>query len=298
MHIAIKYLLLLSCFVLLHTVALAQSFMGWQYNDRFFSVNVGTGKVGYAGDLSHDRVFQKGLASASFGIEARLLKKISARVEARWYNISGSDAQAEDDEFSLQRNLNFRSSNFELDISGMYYFLNSYQGMYYKRKAIDPYISLGVGLTFFNPKTDLNGTTYALRDYKTEGRSYGGSAFIVPLGIGAKLSLNEFINLIPEFSYRIVFSDYLDDVSSTFGGPFSEPIPAALSNRKDEVGVINQEFYDRMVPGAQRGDALSQDKYYMITIKLEAYLPPDLFKSKGAKYSKQKLYKKPSAFDE
>jgi hypothetical protein len=156
---------------------------------------------------------------------------------------------------------------------------------------------LGVGLTLFNPKTDLNGTTYKLRDYTTEGRSYGGSAFIIPLGIGAKLSLNEFINLIPEVSYRFTFSDYLDDVSGNYGGPYDDPIASALSNRKDEVGVINQEFYDRMVPGAQRGDASSRDSYYMITIKLEAYLPPDLFKSKGAKYSKQKLYKKPSAFD-
>jgi hypothetical protein len=277
-------------------LANAQSFMGWQYNDRYFSVNVGTGKVGYAGELSHGRVFQKGLASASIGVEARLLNKISARVEARWYNISGADNRAED-EFSLQRNLSFRSSNIELDLSGMYYFLNAYKGMYYKRKPIDPYISLGVGMTLFNPKTDLNGTTYTLRDYKTEGRSYGGMAFIIPVGIGAKLSLNEFINLIPEVSYRMVFSDYLDDVSGTFGGPFDDAIAGALSNRKDEVGVINQEFYDRLVTGAQRGDAISQDKYYMITIKLEAYLPPDLFKSKGAKYSKQKLYKKPSAFD-
>ena len=279
------------------TVIHAQSFMGWQYNDRYFSVNVGTGKVGYAGDLSHGRVFQKGLASASVGVEARLLNKISARVEARWYNISGADNRAEDDEFSLQRNLNFRSSNVEIDLSGMYYFLHAYQGMYYKRKPIDPYLSAGLGLTFFNPKTDLNGTTYSLRDYRTEGRSYGGTALIIPLGIGAKLSLNEFINLIPEFSYRVVFSDHLYDVAGTYGGPFDDPVAAALSNRKDEVGVINQELYDRMVPGAPRGDDRSQDRYYMFTIKLEAYLPPDLFVSKGAKYSKQKLYKKPSAFD-
>ena len=289
-------LLSIVMWALCSSMAYAQSFMGWQYNDRYFSVNVGTGKVGYQGELSHGKVFQKGLASASLGVEARLLNKISARVEARWYNISGADSRA-DDEFSLQRNLSFRSGNIEVDLSGMYYFLNAYQGMYYKRKPFDPYLSLGVGLTFFNPKTDLDGTTYTLRDFSTEGRSYGGTALIIPLGIGAKLSLNEFINLIPEFSYRVVLSDYLDDVSGTYGGPFGDPVAAALSNRKDEVGVINQELYDRMVPGAQRGDDLSQDRYYMFTIKLEAYLPPDLFVSKGAKYSKQKLYKKPSAFD-
>ncbi len=274
----------------------AQSFLGWQYNDRYFSVNVGSGKVGYSGDLSHGRAFQPGLASASMGVEARLLSRLSARFEARWFNISGSDSRAEDD-FSLQRNLSFRSSNIEIELSGMYYFLNAYQGMYYKRKPIDPYVSLGVGLVFHNPKTDLDGTTYALRDFNTEGRNYGGSAFIVPVGLGAKLALNEFVNLIPELSYRLTFSDYLDDVSGTYGGPFDDPIATALSNRKDEVGVIDQAVYDRLVPGAQRGDEASRDSYYMITVKLEVYLPPDLFINKGAKHSKQKLYKKPSAFD-
>ncbi|MEM8894197.1 MAG: hypothetical protein AAGC88_06450 [Bacteroidota bacterium] len=274
----------------------AQSFLGWQYNDRYFSVNVGSGKVGYSGDLSHDRVFQPGLASASVGVEARLLSRVSARFEARWFNISGSDSRAEDD-FGLQRNLSFRSSNIEIELSGMYYFLNAYQGMYYKRKPIDPYVSLGAGLVFYNPKTDLDGTTYTLRDYSTEGRNYGGSAFIIPVGIGAKLSLNEFVNLIPEFGYRVTFTDYLDDVSGRYGGPYNDPIAAALSNRKDEVGVINQSIYDQLVPGAQRGDEASRDSYYMITVKLEVYLPPDLFVTRGSKHSKQKLYKKPSAFD-
>jgi hypothetical protein len=292
----LRFLTLVTIWLVSHS-AFAQSFLGWQYNDRYFSFSIGTGKVGYQGELSHDKYFQKGVAQLNVGLEARLLNRVSARLEFYNYSITGNDRLAPDNSFEQQRNLSFFANNYEASLSGLYYVLNPYAGKYYKRKATDLFITAGVGVTRFTPMTYLNGTAYNLRDYKTEGVAYGKYALVVPLGIGLKFTLNEFLNVITELGYRVVFTDRLDDVSAKYGGPFTENIEAALANRKSEIGVINQEAYDRMIPNGQRGDLSSKDQYYFASIKIEAYLPRDLLRKKGNKYSKEKILKKPSGFD-
>lgn len=289
LHIALMMLLPLS-------MACAQSFVGWQYNDRYFSLTIGTGKSGYIGDLSHDKYFQKGLAQASLGLEARLLKKWSARAEIYYYNISGSDTRAEDGSFPQQRNLNFTSNNLEYNLSAMYY-INQYAGKYYKRRPTELYLHAGIGATKFNPQTTFGGQVVNLRDIKTENVAYGSHALVAPLGFGVKFTVNEFVNLIGEAGYRFAFTDYLDDVSGSFGGPYDDKLSEAVSNRKFEVGILNQGYYDLMQQGAQRGDNNRRDSYYFLSVKIEAYLPADLFKSKGNKYSKEKIIGKPSGFD-
>lgn len=283
--------------LLLPKATFSQSFLGWQYNDRYFSMSLGTGKVGYQGELSHNKYFQKGLAQINVGLEARLYNRFSARMEFYYYNITGNDRLAKDGSFEQQRNLSFFANNYEINLNGMYYILNPYAGKYFKRKAADLFISAGIGATRFTPMAHLDGEAYNLRDYATEGVTYGKYALIIPAGVGLKFAMNEFLNIITEVGYRVVFTDRLDDVSAQYGGPFIDDIAAALANRKSEIGVINQEAYDKMIPKAQRGDLRSKDQYYFASVKIEAYLPPDLLRKKGNKYSKEKIFKKPSGFD-
>ena len=290
----LKFSLFLGVFMLGHFLVQAQSFLGWQYNDRYFSVNLGTGKSGYNGDLSHGKVFQKGLSTFHVGLEARLYSRISAKAELTYFNISGNDDRAPAGSFEQQRNLSFSGNNLEYSLSMMYYFLNPYGGKYYKRKPVDPYLSIGVAALYFNPTAELDGETYQLRRYQTENVRYGTIAMAIPIGLGAKLSINEFINLIPEIGYRYGLTDYLDDVSGQYGGPYTNATAAALSNRKEEIEIVNRNAFDLMVPDNQRGDATKRDDYYFISVRVECYLPPDLFSSRK---NKQHLYKKPSAFD-
>jgi hypothetical protein len=290
-------LLLLITILLLPKIALSQSFLGWQYNDRYFSLSVGTGKVGYQGELSHNKYFQKGLAQLNAGLEARLYNRFSARVEFYYYNITGNDQLARNNSFEQQRNLSFFANNYEVSLSGMYYILNPYAGKYFKRKATDLFLTAGIGATKYTPMAHLDGETFDLRKYETEGKTYSNYALVVPVGIGLKFKLNEFLNIITEAGYRIAFTDRLDDVSAQYGGPYTDNIAAALTNRKSEIGVINQEAYDKMIPNGQRGDLRSKDQYYFASVKLEVYLPSDLLRRKGNKYSKEKIFKKPSGFD-
>ena len=277
--------------ILLATIleANAQDFFSWQYNDRYFSVTAGTGHTRYFGELNNGKGFQRGLSNINLGVESRLLSKWAARVEFAYYNISGSDTYADDSTFNQQRNLSFRSNNFEGHLGALYYF-RPYNKMYYKRRRYEPYAHLGVGLTTVSPQAELDGQWEKLRPLATEGVNYRGTAIVIPFGVGVKARINEFINLVGEAGYRYAFTDRLDDVSANYGSNVSTAKGQALSNRKDEVGIINDDAYESMVPGARRGEA-GNDSYLLIQWKLEFYIPGNLLQSGG-----KGLFTKPSAF--
>lgn len=274
----------------------AQSFLNWQLTDRYFSLYLGTGRTGYIGDLSNSKPLTGGLGHFNIGIEARLYTRVGARIQATFYKLEGSDVHAQDSSANRQRNLSFKSNNIEYVLQGVYYF-HKYGGMYHKRRTYEPFIAAGVGYTTYNPQADLRGITYNLRDLRTEGELYGNKSLIIPVNLGVKAKLNEFMNLTLDLGYRFTFTDYLDDVSKTYGGPFADgTIEASLSNRKDEIPVVNQEAYERFIPGAKRGDASKMDTYFFINFNIEIYLPSDLFKSKGGRVKKEKIIGKPSAY--
>lgn len=281
----IKHVLVSLILVFGYTKTKSQNFVSWLYDDRYFSLSVGTGKVGYIGELNSKYRFQNALANFNTGLEVRLWSQVAARVETGFYNLIGQDYRSTVNSFEQQRNLSFRSWNFETSLQGVFYF-KKYRGDFYKRWRIDPYLAAGVGFTTFNPYTGLNGTKYYLRDFQTEGVKYGNTTLTIPLGIGAKFKLNEFLNFIVEGAYRFTFTDYLDDVSGNFIDVAGDNVRNSLSNRKSEVGIINQEAYDLLIPGNPRGDASNNDGYMFINLKLEVYLP----NRKGPIISKPSAY--------
>jgi hypothetical protein len=265
----------------------AQNFLSWQYNDRYFSLTAGTGHTLYLGELNNKKGFQQGLSNLNLGVECRLLTRWAARAEFVYYNISGSDTYAEDSSFNKQRNLSFRSNNFEGQLGALYYF-KPYNKIYHQRRKFEPYAHVAVGVTTVNPKAQLDGKWEALRPLATEGTTYKGTAIVIPFGVGVKARINEFINLVGEVGYRYAFTDRLDDVSENYGSGLSGKA-LTLSNRKDEIDMVNETAYEAMIPGAKRGET-GNDSYLLLQWKLEFYLPTHLFKGGESWFSK------PSAF--
>lgn len=291
-----RVVLAIAFYLLLSEAATAQSFFNWQYNDRYFSLYVGTGRSGYFGELSNSKPLTGGLGHFNIGLEARLYTRIGARTQLTFYNLEASDIHAGDSTFNRQRNLSFKSRNVEWVLQGVYYFYK-YGGKYHKRRNYEPYIAVGGGFTTFNPQAELNGATFDLRGFRTEGVDYDSKTFILPLNLGVKAKLNEFMNLTLDLGYRFTFTDYLDDVSQNYGGPFADgTLEASLSNRKDEIPIINQTAYEAQIAGQLRGDGGKNDAYFFINFNLEFYLPRDLFKSKGGGVRKEKIIGKPSAY--
>jgi len=253
-----------------------QNFLSWKFNDRYFTLQAGTGTASYFGELNYKNSINDRLNVQSIGVEARLLTKVGARLGIDFFNLSGSDANAPDSTIEKQRNLSFESKNFQVHLAGIYYF-RPYKGDYYKRWSFDPYITLGVGYSYFQPKANLGGELIPLRPLETEGISYARWAFSIPAGIGAKFKINDFINLNFEASYHYAFTDYLDDVSMNYRQEFNTSTTELLSNRKNEIPLVNSEFYDQLIPGSKRGNPNNNDSFLIIRAKIEVYLPHTLF---------------------
>lgn len=293
----IKKLLLLGVLCWSSSQAISQSFLNWQLRDRYFTIQAGTGWTGYIGELTNGNPMSNGLSHFNVGIEARLYSKIGARVQAATYRIEGADANAPDSSYNRQRNLSFRSQNLEWNFQFTYYFLK-YRRKYHMRRTYEPYAAVGFGQTYYYPKAAYNGQYYDLRSLMTEGQVYDKSAWVIPVGLGIKAAMNEFINLSAELSYRYAFTSYLDDVSGSFTGPYEEGTPEFfLVNRKDQIPIVNQAAYDQMVPGADRGTG-GNDSYFLANLSVEIYIPSDLLRSKKKIVGKkEKWLGKPSAYD-
>lgn len=275
----------------------SQSFLGWQLHDRYFSVYGGTGWTGYIGELTNKKPFSQGLSHYNIGVEARLYSRVAARVQFSRFDLRGNDQNAPDSTFNRQRNLSFESTNYEWQVEAVYYFLK-YRDKYYKRRAYEPYVAAGIGQVFYSPSgalIDTAGisTSYDLRSLNTEGDEYNKSSIIIPVHLGVKAAINEFINLSLDLGYRFTFTGHLDDVNASYNNSLSsESIAAQLSNRKDEVGIINEAAYNN----SSRGNG-TNDGYFLVNLNLELYLPRDLFRSKNGKRKKEKILGKPSAYD-
>lgn len=273
-----KYIL--SSFLLLITlITHGQNFLSWKFNDRYFSVTAGTGSATYFGELNNSNSINNNISQLNVGIEARLLNRLGARIEATYFTLNGTDKTAPDSSFQKQRNLSFKSRNFQVQLNTIHY-LKRYQGDYYRRWIFDPYLVTGVGFLNFNPTAELSGETYLLRDAKTEGVDYKKWTVTIPAGIGAKFKINDFTNVNFEITYNFTFTDYLDDVSKNFATDFASSTSELLSNRKNEIGVVNPEIYDQMIPGSRRGDSSNKDSYLLISIKAEFFIPPSFFARK------------------
>ncbi|WP_258103462.1 DUF6089 family protein [Marinoscillum sp. MHG1-6] len=281
-----KNIRLFICFTLLSSSLMAQDFLSWQLNDRYFSLHIGTGSATYFGDLKHDSHIRKAASNLNFGLETRLLSKVSARAQVAYFGLKGTDAKAKDSTYARQRNLSFNGNNWEISLQGVYYIFN-YSGDYYRRKGAEPYLFAGVGASHFNPKTSISEQTIALAELQTEGVDYSQWALSFPVGMGVKLRLNTFMNLNAEVSYHFTTSDYLDDVSRRYPSAYPDLTTELVSNRKDEIPVINQDAYDNiLIEGGRRGNPKTKDSYLFINFQLEFYLPPDLLSGNGPLFKK------------
>ncbi len=247
----------------------AQSFYH-QNHDRRWLFTAGTGITSYFGELANPGDYLDAKPNLNFGLERKLNTKWGVRTELTWYQIAGSDAEASDAS-RRERNLSFKSNNFEINIEALWMFFR--EGVrFYQRRVVNPYLLGGIGLTHFTPKTDYEGITYNLRKYKTEDIDYGSTALVLPVGFGFRLRLSHILNLNFEGGYRITFTDHLDDVSTSYIATegIEDPVRVALIDRRPELGLQPAE------PGTQRGNPEQNDGYAIFNIKVEYYLPSHL----------------------
>jgi hypothetical protein len=265
--------------VLVTELVSAQSFYAIR-RERALILVGGLGTSTYFGELANDGDYIDAKPTVSAGLQYYFTNRISVRSELTWFQISGDDAEANDNS-RIRRNLSFISNNFEFNAVGIIQ-LGPHGQRFYQRPKLNVYGFAGIGLLYFNPKTEYQGEKVVLQPLQTEGVKYSRVIPTIPYGLGAKLMLSPFMNVSLEAGYRKVFTDYLDDVSTIHLGlgAFNDPLAEALSDRRPELGIPAAD------PGTQRGNSDKKDGYMLLTVKVEYYLPGDLFGN-----SSKKLYK-------
>lgn len=277
-----RNLFVMIALVSIANISFSQSFYAIR-KERAIILVAGTGTSTYFGELSNPGHYVDAKPNINVGLQYYLTPRISVRAEATWFSLEGSDSKA-DDNSRKERNLSFKSNNYEVGFTGAVNLIPN-GNRYYRRPYFNAYAFGGVGFIYFDPKAEYQGNTYALQPLKTEGVEYSRFGFVIPFGLGARLKAGPNLNFALEGGYRKTFTDYLDDVSTFHLGPaaFTDPIAAALSDRRPELGLT-------AVPaGTQRGSSTGDDGYFLFNLKVEYYLPWDVGgNGSGRTYSKKR----------
>jgi hypothetical protein len=226
--------------------------------------------------------------SATLGYRYRLNKRFSSRTDFAYLFVSGDDKLTME-QFRHNRNLNFKSNIFELstnievslsfDRHGNRYHIKKTLLRRYKAYSTYYYLFVGVGGFYFNPKGKLGGNWYALQQYSTEGQGLPGGvkkykrvSLSIPMGIGARLKLNNKWTVGLEYNFRKTFTDYIDDCSGTYYDKallLQHKGPLAVQLADPSLGIIpNATAPNGDGTGAQRGNKRDKDAYMNLEIKV------------------------------
>ena len=169
-----------------------------------------------------------------------------------------------------ERNLSFRSNITEVGLRGEFNILGFQPADMYT--PFSPYFFVGLAATHHNPKAEYQGEWYELQPLGTEGQGiigyipkYDRVIVAIPYGGGIKYALSEHFTVGFELGVRKTFTDYLDDVSTTYVDPQTllnsssqGDLILALSNRTGELlGGEPIQFEE----GSVRGNPDNDDAY-------------------------------------
>ncbi len=228
-----------------------------------FHVNLFAGVSNYQGDLQDKRfTFSQSHFAGGVGLSYDLTDKFSIRSGVALGRVSGDDKLGR----NKLRNLNFISNLTEFNV-GLKYYLTRLGD-----HSLTPYIFGGVALYHFDPYTfDTTRQKYFLKQLSTEGegfvagvKNYNLTQFAIPFGGGVKLSLSDNINVGLEFGLRKLFTDHLDDVSTTYVDQLD-----LLTNRNlkaVELAFRGNELKNGTPyppAGTIRGGSKNKDWYYL-----------------------------------
>lgn len=234
-----------------------------------YEVGVNIGTATYFGDLNTN------LSIGDPGIAIGLLTRrnvndrISLVAGLTFGQIGANDANSTNF-YERTRNLSFNSNIFDVNFALEFNFFKYIHGS--SDYFYTPYIFGGLSFMSYNPKTELDGTTYTLRDFGTEGQFDSGEyGLITPafvFGFGFKWDINRDWSLNTSLSGRNVFSDYIDDVSGAYPDFATQEARRGVIGRQLSNPSLDPDF---AVPGQQRGNGKSNDMVYFFTIGIMKY---------------------------
>lgn len=240
------------------------------YSQRYFEIGAFGGISYYNGDLNPSQHLKPSNNHLAVGLIARqvLNSRWALRGSFNIGNLSGSDAES-NDPFQQQRNLSFYTRIYELSAGIEFNFrkFNPFNPPSAFRQAdmFTPFVFIGIGGFYFNPKTELDGNEYELQPLKTEGEEYSRIGVSIPFGVGCKLRVSQRTLVSFEYGLRQTFTDYIDDVSSVYP---ENPNELNQTTRKLSDRSVMQQGSDGSNWGTQRGNSKTTDWYSFVGVTL------------------------------
>nr|MBC8148007.1 outer membrane beta-barrel protein [Bacteroidota bacterium] len=214
----------------------------------------------YLGDINEGGQFA--MTSPAFGMVYRYA------INQRWaLKVNGfmGTIQADDKVTGTKdtkaRNLSFKSSLTEISAQLELHFFEYEAGS--QNHRFTPLLFAGLSAFHFNPKAEFQGEWFELQPLGTEGQNtteytdrkpYKLTQMAIPFGIGFKWNVSHSVTLGFEWGIRKTFTDYLDDVSTTYADPSvlsseSGPYSMVLGNRIfEESDLFNNGWGEPFAP--------------------------------------------------
>lgn len=262
---------------------------------QYITLGVSLNALNYFGDIApRSSIASTDISFTRPGIgissSVRFGKSLSARLGFMWGRISSSDFEVadpgdRDDIYRYARNLQFRNNIKDLSLVAVYdVFPNPYSVSL--RQSFTPYVFAGISVFHHSPRALVPSTAIlspgqeltadqipqagewvALRPLQTEGESYSSISLSIPLGAGVRFRINQLIDIEAEINYRILFTDYLDDISTNYvdKGTLDSDLAKIMSDRSLELTDA--------VSGESREALFTQDN--VLNTNLATYIGAD-----------------------
>jgi hypothetical protein len=235
------------------------------------------GEMGGKDQPRRDFIWDMKLSQTRWAVGGFARRKINRLISVNtgllYLRLQGADALTESYRPRRGRNLNFRNDLLEWYIRPEFtiYQDNDLGGRGRYRTDFRLFGYVGAALYYHNPKGQINreGDFYALQPLTTELVDYSRFGVSIPAGIGFHFTKRRRHRFGWDMGWRTTFTDYLDDVSTTYADP-------ALLPNQDAINLANQTSFayaldptlphpNNYAPGAIRGDPTHNDSYLTMT---------------------------------
>ena len=238
----------------------------------------------YLGDLNTTH-FNQPLPAAGLIIRKNIDRRFAYKAEIMYLNIK-SDERKSEDPIAKNRGLHFKSPVYELSGQIEFNFLPFQPEN--PLHTWTPFIYTGISIFNYNPQAeDSIGSWVDLQPLGTEGQgtttlfgnetetrdNYSLIQYSIAMGGGFKIAVNPSFNIILEYGARKTFTDYLDDVSTTYPGNELDDMTKEAIYMSDPLGTHSKNM--------ERGNPDKKDWYAFAGITLSFRLSNN---TKGCDY--------------
>lgn len=277
-----KKLLYLALFVFLSTSVSSQ--YNWEYGIKLGGSNY-LGDIGGKEQLRRDFVWDMHMNQTNVAVGAygryKFSKRMAISANMDYLQINDSDSETTNPA-RRARNMNFRNRMFEFGFRGelTIFYDNDVGGKGYYNPDFKLYAFGGLSVYRHNPQGQIfsegelryDGEWFDLRPWQIEGVEYGKFGLAIPAGLGMYFTFDKTWRFGWELSWRTTFTDYLDDVSTTYVDPTTlddlaqefasqtySALIIAIGTPELSGSVYDHQYVDGFA--TKRGDPTHNDSY-------------------------------------